>query len=149
MKFARAISVVNNSPVDDVRTGARMGADPDRSANLGTRKFFAERLFTMNGAHPLLTAVGDRRHGDGQRRYTINMLEAGGTMSANSSQSGAALSVLGSRMVRLIETHSEQLARGAVERVENSERCQDFIRRCRPRNCSSASRKFTSTSENG
>jgi hypothetical protein len=39
------------------------------------------------------------------------------------------LSVLGSRMVRLIETHSAQLARGAVERVENSEWCQDFIRK--------------------
>lgn len=48
-------------------------------------------------------------------------------MSANSSQSAAPLSVLGNRMVRLIETHSEQLARGAVERVESSKRCQDFI----------------------
>jgi hypothetical protein len=48
-------------------------------------------------------------------------------MSANSSQSATPLSVLGSRMVRLIETNSDQLARGAVERVENSKRCQDFI----------------------
>jgi len=48
-------------------------------------------------------------------------------MSANSSQNPTPLSVLGSRMVRLIETNSDQLARGAVERVENSKRCQDFI----------------------
>ena len=50
-------------------------------------------------------------------------------MSADSSQRAAGLSVLGSRMVRLIETNSDQLARGAVERVENSERCQDFVRK--------------------
>jgi len=50
-------------------------------------------------------------------------------MSADDSQSAALLSVLGSRMVRLIETNSEQLARGAVEAVKNSARCQDFIRK--------------------
>jgi len=38
-----------------------------------------------------------------------------------------ALSVLGSRMVRLIESQSEPLARGVVELVEKSERCQDFL----------------------
>ena len=53
-------------------------------------------------------------------------------MTADSSKTQATVSVLGSRMVRLIETHSEQLARGAVERVENSERCQDFIRKVPP-----------------
>jgi len=37
------------------------------------------------------------------------------------------LSVLGSRMVRLIESQSEPLARGVVELVEKSERCQDFL----------------------
>ena len=53
-------------------------------------------------------------------------------MTADRSQTTALLSVLGCRMVRLIETHSEQLARGAVERVENSERCQDFVRNVPP-----------------
>jgi len=53
-------------------------------------------------------------------------------VTADSSKTQATVSVLGSRMVRLIETHSEQLARGAVERVENSERCQDFIRKVPP-----------------
>jgi len=53
-------------------------------------------------------------------------------MIAESSQTAALLSVLGCRMVRLIETHSGQLARGVLERVENSERCQDFLRKVPP-----------------
>lgn len=44
----------------------------------------------------------------------------------------ALLSVLGSRMVRLIETHSEPLARGVVELVQKSERCQDFLHKVSP-----------------
>ena len=47
-------------------------------------------------------------------------------MTTNSSPTPA-LSVLGSRMVRLIESQSEPLARGVVELVEKSERCQDFL----------------------
>jgi len=48
-------------------------------------------------------------------------------VAAESSRTPALLSVLGSRMVRLIETHSEQLARGVVELIQKSERCQDFL----------------------
>ena len=39
------------------------------------------------------------------------------------------LGVLGWRLVRLIETHSEQLARGLEERIENSERCSEFMQK--------------------
>ena len=53
-------------------------------------------------------------------------------MSSDPLQTRALLSVLGCRMVRLIETHSDQLARGVLESVENSERCQDFIRKVPP-----------------
>ncbi len=53
-------------------------------------------------------------------------------MTADSSQTPALLSVLGCRMVRLIETHSEQLARGVVELVMKSERCQDFLLKVPP-----------------
>ena len=52
-------------------------------------------------------------------------------MTANSSPTPA-LSVLGSRMVRLIESQSEPLARGVVELVEKSERCQDFLLKVPP-----------------
>jgi len=52
-------------------------------------------------------------------------------MMADSSQT-ASLSMLGCRMVRLIETHSDQLARGVLERVENSDRCQDFLLKVPP-----------------
>jgi len=53
-------------------------------------------------------------------------------MIADSSQTAALLSMLGCRMVRLIETHSDPLARGVLERVENSVRCQDFLRKVPP-----------------
>ena len=43
-----------------------------------------------------------------------------------------ALGVLGWRLVRLIETHSEQLARGLEQRIENSERCSEFIEKVPP-----------------
>jgi hypothetical protein len=39
------------------------------------------------------------------------------------------LGVLGWRLVRLIETHSEQLARGLEVRIENSERCSEFMQK--------------------
>ena len=48
-------------------------------------------------------------------------------MAADSPQTPTLLSVLGCRMVRLIETHSEALARGVVELVDKSDRCQDFL----------------------
>ena len=48
-------------------------------------------------------------------------------MIAESSQTAAMLGVLGWRLVRLIETHSDQLARGLLERIENSERCREFV----------------------
>ncbi|HVP52008.1 MAG TPA: hypothetical protein VMT05_07865 [Terriglobales bacterium] len=53
-------------------------------------------------------------------------------MTADSSQTPALLSLLGSRMVRLIETHSEQLARGVVELVNKSDRCPDFLLKVPP-----------------
>jgi hypothetical protein len=53
-------------------------------------------------------------------------------MASDTSQSAPPLSVLGCRMVRLIETHSGQLARALLQRIENWERCQDFIRKVPP-----------------
>lgn len=47
-------------------------------------------------------------------------------MIATGSQN-ALLGLLGWRLVRLIETHSDQLARGLLEKVENSERCRHFV----------------------
>ncbi|MBV9608871.1 MAG: hypothetical protein JO187_04885 [Acidobacteria bacterium] len=44
-------------------------------------------------------------------------------------ESATNLGVLGWRLVRLIETHSEQLARGLQERIENSERCSEFVQK--------------------
>ncbi len=43
-----------------------------------------------------------------------------------------ALGVLGWRLVRLIETHSEQLARGLEQRIENCERCTEFVEKVPP-----------------
>jgi hypothetical protein len=43
-----------------------------------------------------------------------------------------ALGVLGWRLVRLIETHSEQLARGLEQRIENCERCGEFMEKVPP-----------------
>lgn len=53
-------------------------------------------------------------------------------MIAETSQSAAMLGVLGWRLVRLIETHSDQLARGLLERIENSERCREFVQKVPP-----------------
>ena len=53
-------------------------------------------------------------------------------MAEDSPQTPTLLSVLGCRMVRLIETHSEPLARGVVELVDKSERCQDFLLKVPP-----------------
>jgi len=53
-------------------------------------------------------------------------------VAADSPQTPTLLSVLGCRMVRLIETHSEPLARGVVELVDKSERCQDFLLKVPP-----------------
>lgn len=53
-------------------------------------------------------------------------------MIAETSQSAAMLGVLGWRLVRLIETHSDQLARGLLERIENSERCREFVHKVPP-----------------
>jgi hypothetical protein len=50
----------------------------------------------------------------------------------DSPQTPTLLSVLGCRMVRLIETHSEPLARGVVELVNKSARCQDFLLKVPP-----------------
>ncbi|MGC2321056.1 MAG: hypothetical protein WA463_00365 [Terriglobales bacterium] len=44
----------------------------------------------------------------------------------------ALLGVLGWRLVRLIETHSDPLARGLLERIENSERCREFVSKVPP-----------------
>ena len=49
-------------------------------------------------------------------------------MIAETTQTAALLGVLGWRLVRLIETHSDQLARGLLERIENSERCREYVR---------------------
>lgn len=48
------------------------------------------------------------------------------------SQNAALLGVLGWRLVRLIETHSDPLARGLLERIENSERCREFVQKVPP-----------------
>jgi len=48
-------------------------------------------------------------------------------MIVDATQNAALLGVLGWRLVRLIETHSDQLARGLLERIENSERCREFV----------------------
>jgi len=53
-------------------------------------------------------------------------------MMASGSQNAALLGVLGWRLVRLIETHSDQLARGLLERIENCERCRDFVEKVPP-----------------
>jgi hypothetical protein len=53
-------------------------------------------------------------------------------MIADTTQNAALLGVLGWRLVRLIETHSDQLARGLLERIENSERCREFIHKVPP-----------------
>jgi len=53
-------------------------------------------------------------------------------MIAEGSQNAALLGVLGWRLVRLIETHSDQLARGLLDRIENSERCREFVQRVPP-----------------
>jgi len=53
-------------------------------------------------------------------------------VAADSPQTPTLLSVLGCRMVRLIETHSEQLAREVVALVNKSERCQDFLLKVPP-----------------
>jgi hypothetical protein len=44
----------------------------------------------------------------------------------------AVLGVLGWRLVRLIEAHSDPLARGLLDRIENSERCREFVRKVPP-----------------
>jgi len=53
-------------------------------------------------------------------------------MIAESSQGGVLLGVLGWRLVRLIETHSDQLARGLLDRIENSEHCREFVQKVPP-----------------
>jgi hypothetical protein len=53
-------------------------------------------------------------------------------MIAETSHDASVLGVLGWRLVRLIETHSDQLARGLLERIENSERCREFVRKVPP-----------------
>ncbi len=40
---------------------------------------------------------------------------------------GVFLGVLGWRLVRLIETHSDELARGLLEKIQNSERCRHYV----------------------
>jgi len=47
-------------------------------------------------------------------------------------RSAALLGVLGWRLVRLIETHSDQLVRGLLDRIENSERCREFVLKVPP-----------------
>jgi len=53
-------------------------------------------------------------------------------MISEGSQNAALLGVLGWRLVRLIETHSDQLARGLLDRIENSERCREFVQKVPP-----------------
>jgi hypothetical protein len=52
-------------------------------------------------------------------------------MTASGSQD-ALLGVLGWRLVRLIESHSEELARGLLERIQSSDRCRHYIERVPP-----------------
>jgi len=53
-------------------------------------------------------------------------------MIADTTQSAALLGVLGWRLVRLIETHSDTLARGLLDRIEGSERCREFVLKVPP-----------------
>jgi hypothetical protein len=48
---------------------------------------------------------------------------------SNTTEAEALLTVLGCRMVRMIETHSHEFARGLLHRIEGQERCQDFLRK--------------------
>lgn len=52
-------------------------------------------------------------------------------MTASGSED-AFLGVLGWRLVRLIETHSDDLARGLLERIRNSERCRHYVEKVPP-----------------
>ena len=53
-------------------------------------------------------------------------------MITEAAQDANVLGVLGWRLVRMIETHSDQLARGLLERIENSERCREFVHKIPP-----------------
>ncbi len=53
-------------------------------------------------------------------------------MVASSMQPAPLLGVLGWRLVRLIESHSEPLAKGLWERLQNSERTTDYVSRVPP-----------------
>jgi hypothetical protein len=53
-------------------------------------------------------------------------------MITETSHDAMVLGVLGWRLVRMIETHSDQLARGLLERIENSERCREFVQKVPP-----------------
>ena len=53
-------------------------------------------------------------------------------MIAEGSQNAAMLGVLGWRLVRLIETHSDHLAPGLLARIEHSERCREFVQKVPP-----------------
>src|ERR1700739_4435476 len=64
-----------------------------------------------------------------QQQIVISSMPKELHMIADTTQNAALLGVLGWRLVRLIETHSDQLARGLLERIENTERCRDYIRR--------------------
>ncbi len=52
-------------------------------------------------------------------------------MTASGSQE-ALLGVLGWRLVQLIQTHSDQLARGLLDRIENSEHCRHYVEKVPP-----------------
>jgi hypothetical protein len=53
-------------------------------------------------------------------------------MIAEESQNTVLLGMLGWRLVRLIETHSDQLARELLDRIKNSERCRGFVQKVPP-----------------
>jgi hypothetical protein len=52
-------------------------------------------------------------------------------MSATHPQN-ALLGLLGWRLVRLIETHSEQLARGLLARIQDAKRCRHYVEKVTP-----------------
>jgi hypothetical protein len=53
-------------------------------------------------------------------------------VAAENPQVAPSLTVLGCRVVRLIETHSAELAQAVVESVRKYERCQDFFLKVPP-----------------
>lgn len=51
---------------------------------------------------------------------------------SNTTESDAQLTLLGCRIVRMVETHSCEFAHGLLQRITSEHRCQDFLRKVPP-----------------